>query len=154
LVSDVDAALIATPVYLHPEHFEAAVKSGKHVYMEKPAGLDVAGCKRAMRIADAADRRAEHHFRVSAGGVYVKAKQMLDSVSIGKGYLETAREYWTYNSGAGPVTEKAEHDITVDALAEFVRRVSECKPENVGVRAAESTHRWLSISGARSPGTR
>jgi hypothetical protein len=55
------------------------------------------------------------------------------------GFIETAREYWTYNTGSGPVTEKAEHDITVDALQEFVRRVSEGKPENVGVRAAEST---------------
>ena len=28
----VDAVLIATPVYLHPEHFEAAVGAKKHVY--------------------------------------------------------------------------------------------------------------------------
>src|SRR5437879_1713730 len=34
---DVDAVMISTPVYLHPEHFEAAVKSGKHIYIEKPA---------------------------------------------------------------------------------------------------------------------
>ena len=34
LASDVDAVMIATPVYLHPDHFEAAVKSGKHIYME------------------------------------------------------------------------------------------------------------------------
>src|SRR5262245_402478 len=32
LASDVDAVVIATPVFLHPEHFEAAVKSGKHIY--------------------------------------------------------------------------------------------------------------------------
>jgi len=32
LASDVDAVLIATPVFLHPEHFEAAVKAGKHIY--------------------------------------------------------------------------------------------------------------------------
>src|SRR5215471_2985261 len=57
LASDVDAVMIATPVYLHPEHFEAAVKSGKHIYIEKPAGMDVAGCKREMRIADAAERK-------------------------------------------------------------------------------------------------
>jgi hypothetical protein len=56
-----------------------------------------------------------------------------------KGFIETAREYWTFNTGAGPVTEKSEYDISVDALKEFVRRVSEGKPENVGVRAAEST---------------
>ena len=55
------------------------------------------------------------------------------------GFIETTREYWTYNTGSGPVTEKSEHDITVDALQEFVRRVTEGKPENVGVRAAEST---------------
>ena len=43
------------------------------------------------------------------------------------------------NTGRGPVTEKSEHDITIDSLQAFVRRVSEGKPENVGVRAAEST---------------
>ena len=31
LAGDVDAVVIATPVFLHPEHFEAAVKSGKHI---------------------------------------------------------------------------------------------------------------------------
>ena len=36
LSSDVDAVIIATPVFLHPEHFEAAVKAGKHIYIEKP----------------------------------------------------------------------------------------------------------------------
>ena len=61
LASDVDAVMIATPVYLHPEHFEAAVKSGKHIYMEKPAGLDVAGCKRVMRAADSADQIGRAH---------------------------------------------------------------------------------------------
>lgn len=260
LSSDVDAVMIATPVYLHPEHFEAAVKSGKHIYMEKPAGLDVAGCKRVMRIADSANPKQNitFGFQQRYGGVYVKAKQMLDAGSIGKvrevhgeflkfalqgdepelpvprteaerlsqwklwrstfgevivetyvhnldainwflgahplkalgtggrtvekrgdlldhlsvtydypgnvqatfvgsqmtprffrsnkeryigekGFIETAREYWTYNTGAGPVTEKSSYDITRDSLAEFVRRVSEGKPENVGVRAAEST---------------
>ena len=44
LASDVDAVYIATPPYLHPQHFEAAVKSRKHIFMEKPAGVDPAGC--------------------------------------------------------------------------------------------------------------
>src|SRR5579872_4910227 len=29
---DIDAVLIATPVFLHPPHFEAAVESHKHIY--------------------------------------------------------------------------------------------------------------------------
>jgi hypothetical protein len=36
---------------------DSCVKAGKHIYMEKPAGLDLAGCKRVMRIADEADRK-------------------------------------------------------------------------------------------------
>ncbi len=260
LASDIDAVVIASPVFLHPDHFEAAVKSGKHIYMEKPAGLDVAGCKRVMRIADAADRKQNitFGFQQRYGGVYVKAKQMLDTGAIGKirevhgeflkfalkgdepvpplprtddekmeqwklwratfgevivetyvhnldainwflgahplkaygtggrtvekrgdlldhlsvtydypagvqttflgsqmtprfyrsnferyigenGVIETAREYWMYNIGKGPVRETSQQDISVDALTEFVRRVSEGKPENTGVRAAEST---------------
>ena len=37
LASDIDAVIIATPVFKHAEHFEAAVKAGKHIYIEKPA---------------------------------------------------------------------------------------------------------------------
>jgi predicted dehydrogenase len=56
-----------------------------------------------------------------------------------RGFLETAREYWLYNTGEGPVQEKSGQDITVDALKAFVDRVVDGKPENTGVRAAEST---------------
>jgi len=55
------------------------------------------------------------------------------------GVIETAREYWTYNAGKGPVTEKSPRDITADAIEEFLRRIVEGKPENTGVRSAEST---------------
>src|ERR1017187_5147981 len=57
--SGVDAVIIATPVFLHPEHLEAAVRAGKHIYIEKPAGADVAGCLRLMRAADSADRKLD-----------------------------------------------------------------------------------------------
>ena len=36
LDSEIDAIYIATPPYLHPEQFEMAVASGKHILMEKP----------------------------------------------------------------------------------------------------------------------
>ena len=260
LDSDVDAVMIATPCYLHPDHLEAAVKAGKHIYIEKPAAVDVAGAKRVMKIADAADRKLNitFGFQQRYGGVYVKAKAMLDAGGIGKvreihgeflkyaltgnepipplprndrerleqwklwrsmygeiivetyvhnldainwfvgshplraigtggrtverrgdlldhlsvtydypddvqmtfagsqitpryyrsnkeryigsdGVIETAREYWSYNVGKGVVTEKSERDISADSLQAFVKRISEGKPENAGVRAAEST---------------
>lgn len=43
LASPVDAVLITSPPYWHPEHFEAAVEAGKHVYLEKPVATDVHG---------------------------------------------------------------------------------------------------------------
>ncbi|MBL8236945.1 MAG: Gfo/Idh/MocA family oxidoreductase [Bryobacterales bacterium] len=93
LASDIDAILIATPVFLHAEHFEAAVKSGKHIYIEKPASMDVAGCKRIMRAADAADRKINitFGFQRRYGQVYQKAKQLADSGAIGKIHLGFAR---------------------------------------------------------------
>jgi predicted dehydrogenase len=85
LASDVDAIIIATPVFLHAGHFEAAVKSGKHIYIEKPASADVEGCRRIMRAADSADRKLNitFGFQRRYGQVYQKAKRLVESGAIG-----------------------------------------------------------------------
>ena len=85
LASDVDAVIVATPVFMHADHLEAAVRAGKHVYIEKPAMPDVAGCKRMMKIADSADRKLNLTigFQRRYGQVYHKAKALLDSGAIG-----------------------------------------------------------------------
>ena len=51
--ADVDAVFLETPPYCFPEHVEAAVEAGRHVYIAKPLGCDVPGC---LRIRDAAKR--------------------------------------------------------------------------------------------------
>jgi predicted dehydrogenase len=43
---EVDAVLISSPAYTHAEFLEAAAMAGKHIYCEKPAAPDVAGCRR------------------------------------------------------------------------------------------------------------
>lgn len=42
---DVDAVLISSPCYTHPEFLKAAIAAGKHVYCEKPVAIDVDGCR-------------------------------------------------------------------------------------------------------------
>ena len=42
--SGVDAVAIESPPYFHPEQAAAAVDAGKHVYLAKPAAVDVPGC--------------------------------------------------------------------------------------------------------------
>lgn len=49
---DVDAVLISAPCYTHPEFLEAAVTAGKHAYCEKPAAIDVAGCRRIQQLGE------------------------------------------------------------------------------------------------------
>ena len=93
LASDIDAVIIATPVFLHADHFEAALKAGKHIYIEKPASVDVDGCKRIMRASDAADRKLNISFGFQRryGQLYLKAKALADSGGIGPIHMGFAR---------------------------------------------------------------
>ncbi len=45
LETALDAVVIESPPYFHPEQAEAAVTAGKHVYLAKPIAVDVPGCK-------------------------------------------------------------------------------------------------------------
>ena len=49
--SDVDVVLVSTPPYFHPDHLELAVTAKKHIYLEKPVGTDVRGCKKVLELA-------------------------------------------------------------------------------------------------------
>ena len=48
---DVDLIQISTPPFFHVQHLEAAVAAGKHVYCEKPVGVDIHQAQRALEIA-------------------------------------------------------------------------------------------------------
>ena len=48
---DVDLVHIATPPFFHVQHLKAAVEAGKHVYCEKPVGVDIRQAKEALEIA-------------------------------------------------------------------------------------------------------
>lgn len=96
-----DAVVIETPPYFHPEQAQAAVEAGKHVYLAKPIAVDAPGC---VTIAEAGKRatagkrvflvdfqtRANEHFRNAIGQVHQGA--------IGKLVLAEAFYPW---SGGG-----------------------------------------------------
>src|SRR5437667_9965054 len=54
---EVDAIVVATPPYFHPQHLEAVVAAGKHVSLEKPVAVDVPGAKRVIDIRQRAEVR-------------------------------------------------------------------------------------------------
>jgi myo-inositol 2-dehydrogenase / D-chiro-inositol 1-dehydrogenase len=49
--SDVDMIQISTPPFFHVQHLGAAVAGGKHVYCEKPIGIDIHQAHQALEIA-------------------------------------------------------------------------------------------------------
>ena len=48
VASDVDVVILATPPYFRPMQLKAAVDAGKHVFCEKPVGVDVPGVRSVM----------------------------------------------------------------------------------------------------------
>jgi predicted dehydrogenase len=60
---EVDVVHVATPPYFHPQHLEAVVAAGKHIYLEKPVAVDVPGAKRVMR----AGARAQGKLSLAVG---------------------------------------------------------------------------------------
>jgi len=98
--TDLDAVLIATPVFLHPEHFEAAVEARKHIYCEKPAGADVAGVKRLVRAAKKADpsKVIQFGFQQRFSPEYLAALDILRSGKLGE--LLLMRSDWLLGGAA------------------------------------------------------
>ncbi len=55
--SDVDVVLIACTSHFHPEILKAAVDAGKHVFCEKPTGVDAPGIRVSMAACEEAAKK-------------------------------------------------------------------------------------------------
>jgi myo-inositol 2-dehydrogenase / D-chiro-inositol 1-dehydrogenase len=91
----VDVVILATPPKFRPEHFEAAVKARKHVFMEKPLAVDSAGIRQIITASKMADsqglkvvtgtqRRHQHN--------YVNLWKEINNNGIG--HIVSANVYW------------------------------------------------------------
>lgn len=98
IASGVDLVILASPPAFHPIHFEAAVKAGKHVFMEKPAAIDAPGARRVLAVAADAKRKG---LKIGGGYCYRhdrKYQQMIRSLQEGAiGRLQKLECY--YNTG-------------------------------------------------------
>ncbi|MBP7050838.1 MAG: Gfo/Idh/MocA family oxidoreductase [Phycisphaerae bacterium] len=57
LASNADVVIIATSPNFRPVHFEAAVKAGKHVFMEKPVAVDPPGGRKIIAAGEIAKQK-------------------------------------------------------------------------------------------------
>jgi len=102
---DIDYVILATPPHFRPAHFEAAIKAGKHVFMEKPVAVDPAGVRRVIAAAAQADEKG---LSVVTGtqrrheACYLAALERIHGGDLGD--LVYARCYW--NQGGLWVVEQ------------------------------------------------
>jgi len=95
LASDVDMVILTSPPGFRPLHFEAAVKAGKHVFMEKPVATDAPGVR---RVLEANKIAKEKNLAVAVGlqrhhqSDYKSTIKMLHEGAIGDIIL--TRAYW------------------------------------------------------------
>lgn len=84
IASDVcDAVLIATPHYQHPELTMRALRAGKHVMLEKPAGVYTAQVREMNEVAAQSDKTFAVMFNQRTNCLYRKMHELITSGSLG-----------------------------------------------------------------------
>ena len=107
LASDIDVVLLATPPGYRPQHFEAAIDAGKHVFAEKPFGTDPVGVRRFMAAAKKAE---EKKLTVMSGAQRRSAPDYQETVKrLQDGQLGDITATYAYWIG-GPVLQQKARD--------------------------------------------
>ena len=83
---ELDAIIIATPPYFHPQHLETAVSAGKHVYLEKPVAVDVPGAAKVIDIGKRADGKLslDVGFQIRDCPPFVEMVRRIHAGALGK----------------------------------------------------------------------
>jgi myo-inositol 2-dehydrogenase / D-chiro-inositol 1-dehydrogenase len=95
---DVDMVLLCSPPGFRPAQYEAAVKAGRHVFMEKPVATDAPGIRRVMAANEEAKKKklavaVGHHLRHEA-----KHRETVQRIHDGAiGELNYLRAHWGSN---------------------------------------------------------
>ncbi len=113
--SRIDCTVICTPVASHYALAEQALKTGQHVFVEKPLAASAAECSKLIALAEERQRIAfvGHTFKYNAG--IRAAKSYIESGELGDIYLIDANR-----TNLGPVRydvnalwDLASHDISI-----------------------------------------
>src|SRR5579863_10472616 len=83
---EVDAIVVATPPYFHPQHLDAVVSAGKHVYLEKPVAVDVPGALKVMEIGKRVDGKLslDVGFQIRDCPPFVEMVRRIHAGALGK----------------------------------------------------------------------
>ena len=82
----IDAVQISTPPFFHVEHMDILSAGGKHVYCEKPVGVDIPQTRRALQIAERSDGKlsASVGFQIRSAPPFAEIVKRIHAGQIGK----------------------------------------------------------------------
>ena len=83
-IEEIEAVYIASPVFCHKEQVVAACKAGKHIFIEKPIGLDVEETEEIIKMCEDAKIKLGVGFMMRFAEYHKKMKEMLAENKIGK----------------------------------------------------------------------
>lgn len=94
----VDAIVVASPPYFHPQHAKAVIEAGKHIYLEKPVAVDVHGAKKVIELGKRAEGRLslDVGFQIRTAPPFVELTRRIHAGALGK--ISCAQAY--YYTGA------------------------------------------------------
>lgn len=97
---EIGAVFVTSPDFLHEEHAVAALRAGKHVYLEKPMAITVEGCDRILReaVANGVKLYMGHNMRHMS--FVRKMKQIIDAGAIGQVRSGWCRHFIAYGGDA------------------------------------------------------
>ena len=123
---DVDAVFVTSPDFLHEEQAVAALRAGKHVYLEKPMAITISGCDRILQTACETGRKLYLGHNMRHMAFVQKMKLLVDDGAIGEVKAIWCRHFIAYGGDAyfkdwhadrtkslGLLLQKAAHDIDV-----------------------------------------
>ncbi|MDQ3856418.1 MAG: inositol 2-dehydrogenase [Chloroflexota bacterium] len=87
----VDAVVLASPGHTHAELIRRAASAGKHVFCEKPIGLDLTAIDDALSEVDRTGVKLQLGFQRRFDRGYVRARQLLDEGVVGRTYMVHSR---------------------------------------------------------------
>ena len=99
-IDEIDLIVTAAPPGFRPMHFEAAINTGKHVFMEKPVATDPVGARKVIAVSEIAKQKG---LTVVAGtqrrhqNHYIEIMKRIHDGQIGD--IRAAQCYWNTDWG-------------------------------------------------------
>jgi len=95
LQTDVHMVLLTTPPHWRAQHLQAAIEAGKHVFMEKPGGVDPKGIRSIIQTAELAQQKKLSIVAGTQRRHSKKYQETIRRIHDGQiGEIVSAQAYW------------------------------------------------------------